>query len=43
MFILEAGAEIAGIAAIRVTAEQHALDDVSDVSLLIEGDFVGQT
>jgi hypothetical protein len=42
MLILAAGAEIAGIAAIRVTAEQQTLDDVSDVSLLIEGDFVGQ-
>ena len=42
LLILAAGAEIAGIAAIRVTAEQHTLDDVPDVSLLIEGDFVGQ-
>jgi transcriptional regulator with XRE-family HTH domain len=37
MLILAAGAEIAGIAAIRVTAEQHTLNDVPDVSLLIEG------
>lgn len=42
MLILAAGAEIACIAAIAVTAEQHVLNDVSDVSLLIEGDFVGQ-
>jgi hypothetical protein len=41
MLILAAGAEIACIAAIGVSAEQHALNDVSDVSLLIEGDFVG--
>ena len=43
MLILAAGAEIAGIVAIRVTAKHHALNDVSDVSLLIAGDFVGQT
>ena len=42
LLILAAETEIARIAAIRVTAEQHALNDVPDVSLLIEGDFVGQ-
>jgi len=42
MLILAAGTYPSGIAALRVTAEQHALDDVSDVSLLIEGDFIGQ-
>lgn len=40
MLILAAGTKITGIAAIRVAAEQHTLNDVSDVSLLIEGDFV---
>jgi hypothetical protein len=42
MLILAAGAYPSGIAALRITAEQHALDDVPDVSLLIEGDFIGQ-
>ncbi len=42
MFILAAGTNPPGIAALRVTAERHALNDVSGVSLLIEGDFVGQ-
>jgi hypothetical protein len=41
MLILATGTKISGIAALRVTAEHHALNDVSDVSLLIEGDFVG--
>ena len=40
--IVAAGAKITGIAALRVTTKHHALNDVSDVSLLIEGDFVGQ-
>jgi hypothetical protein len=31
-----------GIAGIRVTVEHHALDDVPDVSFLVEGDFVDQ-
>jgi hypothetical protein len=35
-------AETAGIAANGVKAEQHAPNDVPDVSWLIEGDFVGQ-
>ncbi|MGD0751691.1 MAG: hypothetical protein ABSA23_09805 [Anaerolineales bacterium] len=43
MLILAAGTYPAYVTAIRVTAEQHALNDVSDVSLLIEGDFIGQT
>ena len=43
MLILAAWAYLSGIAALRVTAEHHTLNDVSDVSLLIEGDFVGQT
>ena len=42
MLILAAGTDPTGIAALQVTAEHHALNDVSDVSLLIEGDFVGQ-
>jgi hypothetical protein len=37
-----AGTNPACVTALRVAAEQHALNDVSDVSLLIEGDFVGQ-
>ena len=40
MLILAAGTDPAGITAIWVTAEHHALNDVPDVSLLIEGDFV---
>ena len=43
MLIMAAGAYPAGVTALRVTAKHHALNDVSDVSLLIEGDFVGQT
>jgi hypothetical protein len=43
MLILAAGTDPTGITALRITAEHHTLDDVSDVSLLIEGDFVGQT
>jgi hypothetical protein len=42
MLILAAGTDPASKTAIRVTAEQHALNTVPDVSLLIEGDFVGQ-
>ena len=42
MLILAAGTKITGIAALRVTTKYHALNDVSDVSLLIEGDFIGQ-
>jgi hypothetical protein len=42
MLILAAGAYPAGVTALRIAAEQHALNDVSDKSLLIEGDFVGQ-
>jgi len=42
MLILAAGTKITGVAALRIAAEHHALNDVSDVSLLIEGDFVGQ-
>ena len=40
MLILAAGTNPT---ALRVTAKYHTLDNVSDVSLLIEGDFVGQT
>jgi hypothetical protein len=43
MLILAAWAYPAGIAALRVMAKHHALNDVSDVSLLIEGNFFGQT
>jgi hypothetical protein len=43
MLILAAGTDPTGITALRITAEHHTLDDVPDVSLLIEGDFVGQT
>jgi len=42
MLILAIGTKITCIAALRVTAEHHALNNVSDVSLLIEGDFIGQ-
>ena len=42
MLILAAGAYPAGVTALRIAAEHHALNDVSDISLLIEGDFVGQ-
>ena len=42
MLILAAWADPACIAALWVTTEQHTLDDVPDVSLLIEGDFVSQ-
>ena len=42
MLILAAGTDPTGITALRITAEHHTLDDVPDVSLLIEGDFVGQ-
>jgi len=40
--IVAAGTKITGIAALRVTTNHHALNDVSDVSLLIKGDFIGQ-
>ena len=39
---MAAGTKITGIAALRVTTKHHALNDVSDVSLLIKGDFIGQ-
>jgi hypothetical protein len=42
MLILAAGAYPAGVTALRIAAEHHALNDVSDVSLLIEGDFISQ-
>ena len=42
MLILSAGTKITDVAARWVTAKHHALNDVSDVSLLIEGDFIGQ-
>jgi hypothetical protein len=42
MLILAAGTKIAGIAALRVAAEQHTLDNIPNVSLLIEGGFIGQ-
>ena len=42
MLILAAGTDPTCIAALRVAAKHHALNDVSDVSLLTEGDFVGQ-
>ena len=42
MLILAAGTDPTGTTALRITAEHHTLDDVPDVSLLIEGDFVGQ-
>jgi hypothetical protein len=41
MIILAAGTYPTDVAALRVTAKQHALNNVSDVSLLIEGDLVG--
>ena len=41
MLILAAGTDPTGITALRITAEHHTLDDVPDVSLLIEGDLVG--
>jgi hypothetical protein len=41
MLILAAGAYPAGVTALRIAAEHHALNDVSDISLLIEGDLVG--
>jgi len=37
-----AGTYPMGITALRVTAEHHALKDIPDISLLIEGDFIGQ-
>jgi hypothetical protein len=40
--IVAAGTKITGIAAFRVTAKHHALNNVPDVSLLIEGHFIGQ-
>jgi hypothetical protein len=43
MLIVAAGTYPTCIAALRVTAKHPALNDVSDVSLLIEVDFVGQT
>ena len=43
MLIMAAGAYPAGVTALRIAAEHHALNDVSDISLLIEGDLVGQT
>jgi hypothetical protein len=42
MLILAAGAYPAGVAAFRIAAEHHSLNDVSDISLLIEGDLIGQ-
>jgi len=42
MLILAAGTDPAGVTALRIAAEHHALNDVSDISLLIEGDLVGQ-
>ena len=42
MLILAAGAYPAGVTALRIAAEHHALNDVSDISLLIEGDLIGQ-
>ena len=42
MLILATGTKITGIATLRVTAEHHTLNNVPDVSLLIEGDFIGQ-
>ena len=42
MLILSAGTKITDVAARWVTAKHHALNDVSDVSLLIKGDFIGQ-
>ena len=42
MLILAAGTYPTGIIALQVTAKHHALNDVPEVSLLIEGDFVGQ-
>ena len=42
MLILAAGTKITGIAALRVTEKHHTLNNVPDVSLLIEGDFIGQ-
>ena len=42
MLILAAGADSACVAALRITAKQHTLDDIQDVSLLIEGDFIGR-
>ena len=41
--ILAAGTDPTGITALRIKAEHHTSDDASDVSLLIEGDFIGQT
>jgi len=43
MLILATGTKITGIATLRVTAEHHTLNNVPDVSLLIEGDIIGQT
>lgn len=42
MLILAAGTDPFCVAALRVTAEHHALNDVLDVCLRIEGDLVGQ-
>ena len=42
MLILAAGTYPTCRAALRIAAEHHALNDVSDISLLIEGDLVGQ-
>jgi hypothetical protein len=42
MLILAAGTYPTCIAAPQVTAKHHALNDVPDVSLLIEGDLIGQ-
>jgi hypothetical protein len=42
MLILATGTKITGIATLRVTAEHLTLNNVPDVSLLIEGDFIGQ-
>ena len=42
MLILATGTKITGIATLLLTAEHHTLNNVPDVSLLIEGDFIGQ-
>ena len=42
MLILAAGTDTSGVTAIRVTTQQHVLDDIPDVSLLIEGYFIGE-
>ena len=37
--IVAAGTKITGIAALRVTAKHHALNDICNVGTLIEGNF----